>query len=641
MAPSVAPFLRAASAATCHAHHVCAMNHAKAVLGLPDACLLPQAWSGRSAWRMLEVRGTSAARFLQTWYAWRNDPHRCRMLHYVVIVGDHTDFIASEYASGDPLAVLANELLQQSWGLLAGLHRLAFDAGQVLLTVCVGEAASFLRQQTWRFDSIFWQISATSHSAESPIHTLKSLARCSAKHALLVASGATSPPPKDLAECGFFIAENLQLPDGINTAWAYRYTPTWQAREVRSAPRAKTVSPGRCIVIGAGLSGAAAAASLARRGWRVTVLDAAGAPAAGASGLPVGLFVSNLSADDNLVARISRAGVRATQEQCAQLLKPGVDWLDSGVLERRPTGKPGLPRSWSTGTGVSDGAAADWAFTTSAEHAVAAGLSAGSQAVQHVRAGWIKPERLVRALLAQPGVSFQAHGQVQQLQWRQGQEGDTNTRGLWCAIGPDGTLLGEAELIVVACGPASSALLQTAGIHALPLNAIRGQLSWGMQDGTTTLPNHPVNGHGALIAQVPVDGGLAWHAGSTFERECAHLPVSTQEQARGHAINFENLQALLPAAADALAPTFAQGSPALRHWAGVRCTVPDRLPLVGPVAPDTHPGLWLCTGMGARGLSRAVLCGELLAAQWHGEPLPVESRLAAAMAANRFRPPTK
>jgi tRNA 5-methylaminomethyl-2-thiouridine biosynthesis bifunctional protein len=33
----------------------------------------------------------------------------------------------------------------------------------------------------------------------------------------------------------------------------------------------------------------------------------------------------------------------------------------------------------------------------------------------------------------------------------------------------------------------------------------------------------------------------------------------------------------------------------------------------------------------------AVLCGELLAAWLHAEPLPVEQRLARAMRANRFQ----
>lgn len=67
----------------------------------------------------------------------------------------------------------------------------------------------------------------------------------------------------------------------------------------------------------------------------------------------------------------------------------------------------------------------------------------------------------------------------------------------------------------------------------------------------------------------------------------------------------------------------------LHAWAGVRCATPTRLPSVGPVA--NADGLWVCTGMGSRGLTFAALCAELLAAQLHGEPWPVEQRLARAL----------
>ena len=71
-------------------------------------------------------------------------------------------------------------------------------------------------------------------------------------------------------------------------------------------------------------------------------------------------------------------------------------------------------------------------------------------------------------------------------------------------------------------------------------------------------------------------------------------------------------------------------------WAGLRCTLPDRLPAVG--APDAArwPGLQVCAGMGARGISLGVLCGELIAAQLEGEPLPLAPSLSRHLAAERF-----
>jgi tRNA 5-methylaminomethyl-2-thiouridine biosynthesis bifunctional protein len=40
--------------------------------------------------------------------------------------------------------------------------------------------------------------------------------------------------------------------------------------------------------------------------------------------------------------------------------------------------------------------------------------------------------------------------------------------------------------------------------------------------------------------------------------------------------------------------------------------------------------------MGSRGLTMAVLCGELLAAWLHGEPLPIEQSLARRLRPGRF-----
>jgi tRNA 5-methylaminomethyl-2-thiouridine biosynthesis bifunctional protein len=78
----------------------------------------------------------------------------------------------------------------------------------------------------------------------------------------------------------------------------------------------------------------------------------------------------------------------------------------------------------------------------------------------------------------------------------------------------------------------------------------------------------------------------------------------------------------------------------VQGWAGLRCTLPNRLPAVGPIDPQSLPGLCLSTGMGARGISLAVLCGELLAAQLNKEALPLETALAKHLAAARYAQPS-
>jgi tRNA 5-methylaminomethyl-2-thiouridine biosynthesis bifunctional protein len=138
------------------------------------------------------------------------------------------------------------------------------------------------------------------------------------------------------------------------------------------------------------------------------------------------------------------------------------------------------------------------------------------------------------------------------------------------------------------------------------------------------LPPFPVNGYGGLIPALPLTDGanpLAWMAGSSFERDNASAEIRPGDAQH----NLGRLQTLLPEAARRLADQFESGK--VNAWAGVRCATPSHLPALGPL----EPGLWLCSGMGSRGLTFAALCAELLAARLHAEPLPLAQRLADAL----------
>lgn len=328
---------------------------------------------------------------------------------------------------------------------------------------------------------------------------------------------------------------------------------------------------GRCAVVGGGLAGAAAAASLARRGWQVEVLDAAAQPASGASALPAGLLAPHVSRDDNLLSKLSRAGVQLTLREAQALLRSGEDWQPTGVCERRADG-----------------------------------------VIQHVEAGWIKPASLVRAWLAQPGVSWRGQVRVDKLE-RSGSD--------WRVLDAEGSELARASVLVVAAAVGTARLL--GGLTAL--TPVRGQVSWGRREASLELPAQPLNGNGHFLPDVPAGGQRIWLTGSTYAREDTGLDVRPAD----HAANFARLSELAPEVAQQLASQFESG--AVQAWTGVRCTCTDRRPLVGEV----EPGLWVSTAMGSRGLTFAMLCAELLAARLHGEPLPLAPKLAAALDVHR------
>jgi tRNA 5-methylaminomethyl-2-thiouridine biosynthesis bifunctional protein len=373
----------------------------------------------------------------------------------------------------------------------------------------------------------------------------------------------------------------------------------------------------QALVIGAGLSGSAVAYSLAVRGWSVTVLDQAPGVGAGASGLPAGLAAPHVSPDDNVLSRITRAGVQATLQRAQALLQSGTDWALTGVLEHNLAGKRRLPSDTSD----------HHSAPASAAQIAAAGLPPDTPALWHAQAGWIRPQQLVAAQLQTPGV---------QVRWSQAVHTIERRGQTWAVLNAQGHTLAQAPWLVVASAFDSLALLQPLPGFAVPLNPLRGQVSFGhMADLTDAqrqrLPPFPVNGHGSFISGVPTpDGPPGWFIGSTFERDCSLSPVRAED----HLANRLRLATLLPALGEAMATQF--GPDRVHGWAGLRCTLPNRLPAVGPIDRLRLPGLCLSTGMGARGISLAVLCGELTAAWMNQEALPLPEALAKHLAAERF-----
>ncbi|MGH8831458.1 MAG: FAD-dependent 5-carboxymethylaminomethyl-2-thiouridine(34) oxidoreductase MnmC, partial [Polaromonas sp.] len=355
----------------------------------------------------------------------------------------------------------------------------------------------------------------------------------------------------------------------------------------------------------------------------VLVLDAAAAPAAGASGLPAGVLAPHVSPDDSLLSRLSRSGVRATLQQADTLLQAASDWHRSGVLEHCVEHARKLPAAWQPEQELTE-AARDWTRPATSEQVASCSLPPEAPALWHVQAGWIKPARLVQAWLATPGVEWRGQAAVSQL---------ARQDGVWQLLDAAGQELASAELVVLAAGYASRELAGSAAPQdgaRLALQAIRGQVSWARHEagGADALPPFPVNGHGSLVPALPLadgTGGLAWVTGSSFERDNARAETRPGDAAH----NLGRLRTLLPAVADRLAGQFESGQ--VNAWAGVRCATPSRLPALGPLGSLQPPDLWLCSGMGSRGLTFAALCAELLAARLHAEPLPLEQRLADAL----------
>lgn len=607
-------------------------------------CGLPAAWADAAQWRILETGFGLGLNFLVTWAAWKADPKRPRMLHFVSVEAhpvSREDLLKSLPAD-ETLRPLGEQLAAQWWGLLPGVHRLSFDDGQVLLTLYIGDAKTMLRKQQLTADSVYLDGFSPQLNPEMwDEDAMKNIARHCRRGTQLATWCVAGHVRQALKAQGFEVKKRAGVPPKRHNLHA-AYNPAWEPRHRSDGLPAPVSQAGRCLVLGAGLAGAAAAASLARRGWEVTVLDAAAAPAAGASGLPAGLFCPHISPDDSVLSRLSRSGVRTTLQNLQQLsqankLQPARDWAHGGVLEHDLNEPSHLPRSWLQPGSDTYPWGLHWSAPVQPDQLAAAHLPADSQAVWHEQAGWVRPAQLVQALLQSPGIHWQGHASASRLL-------RDPLRQLWQVQDAQGQTLAEAPMLVLALGPDTRPLLQASGLAAgeWELQAIRGQVSVAEHDAGTlaAMPPFPVNGHGNLVPDFPSAdraGAHQWIMGSTFERDVTELPPTADDQQAAHASNGEKLAALLPGCRQALRSFFdAEQRPAT--WARLRCAAYDRLPLAGPAGQSAAdlPGLWVLTGLGSRGLTLSMLCGELLAARLHGEPLPLDARLAQALGTQRL-----
>jgi tRNA 5-methylaminomethyl-2-thiouridine biosynthesis bifunctional protein len=110
------------------------------------------------------------------------------LLHYVALArqSPSAPALLEAAAPWPELAPLAQELADQSWGLLPGFHRLMLQHGQVLLTLCVGETQALLREQQFEADSVFLDTQADAGLWDR--WSAKALARCCRRGTALAAT---------------------------------------------------------------------------------------------------------------------------------------------------------------------------------------------------------------------------------------------------------------------------------------------------------------------------------------------------------------------------------------------------------------------------------------------------------------------
>lgn len=590
---------------------------------------LPARWAGARVFTILETGFGIGLNFLATWQAWSADPARPERLHFVSIEKHPfaREGLAELHVRYPEFALLAAEL-QAGWPLpLPGLHRLHFEGGRVTLTLALADVANVLPKLRLAADAIYLDGFAPDRNPEMWATTvMKGLARL-ARPGATVATYATARAVRDALAGAGFVPELRPGFGRKRHMLAARFSPPRPPRH--APPLAPRWSERRAIVVGAGLAGAAAAERLAARGWAIEMIEHHAAPAAEASGMPAGSFHPQVSRDDSILSRLTRAGFLYAIDRWRALERSGqrFAWAQCGVLQiardaREEERMVDSVRALGNPAGYVD-------YLARAEAGRRTGLAAPMGALWFPTGGWVRAVELVAALLdaARPRLTFHPARTVNALE----REGNR-----WHALAADGALIAAAPVVVLANSHDATRLVP----HGVELKRVRGQLTC-LPPGSIDPPAMVLAGAGLLIPAV--DGAAV--VGSTYDFE----DEDPEPRASGHAGNLERLELLLPGSAAGLDPARLAGT------VGFRCVTPDRLPLIGSV-PDAGPasamsasrsnrwarelprvsGLYGAFGYASRGLTWAALGGELIASMLEGEPLPLEGDLADAVDPARF-----
>lgn len=428
----------------------------------------------------------------------------------------------------------------------------------------------------------------------------------------------------------------------INSPWTVVSTDTTAGKKQKMA------------VIGAGLAGCHTAYALAQQGLEVTLIDSQSQPAQGASGNPQGILYAKLSAHSNMLSDFNLACLLTAQTHYQHF------WLQAKPADGEPCGLLQLshrPTLLNTHRQLMDSCAGatlvDYVDANTASNI--ANMTLDKPGLYFPYCGWLNPRAVCQWLLHNTEATVLSSTTVTALHYQeQGQKkgqwqlkGQKTTGEPWRSDGFDGVVIANAQ--------DAQAFSQT---QWLPTKPIRGQISY--------LPSAPDL---APLQTVICGEGYIAPATSNFNTSNPNKNNAATNQ-RFHSIGasytFNNTSLTLSTAEHhsnqaligALIPKFQRRTP-IGGRAALRCTSPDYLPLVGPVAHRQdfmedyqdlsrdgrhfiaqagryHPGLYINIAHGSRGLAYTPLCAHILAAQICARPLPIPQAMADALNPGRF-----
>ncbi|MFI4918898.1 MAG: bifunctional tRNA (5-methylaminomethyl-2-thiouridine)(34)-methyltransferase MnmD/FAD-dependent 5-carboxymethylaminomethyl-2-thiouridine(34) oxidoreductase MnmC [Legionellales bacterium] len=591
-----------------------------------------------SCFNVAEMGFGTGLNFLTTCQLWEQYAPKSSCLHFIscekhpLTLSD----LRKVLSYWPELASQAQQLINQYPILTPGYHQLSFCNDRVKLTLMLGDAFNCFEQLLICGDRILeanlrssfidaWYLDGFTPSKNPDMWSdslLNVIALLSKEGTTLAASTDASTVRASLSAFGFNVAARKEQAF-ISARFSklpvsklkQRHTPWHAAAPVKLQDKS-------AVIIGAGLAGCFTAHALAKRGWKVTLIEEKSAVGCGASANQQAVLFPKLSAHCSpLTQFMLMAFIHATRVYSVFLKQYNLGELKGSLLlphnEKERLAQQGLT-SWLCRY-------PELGCLVDAERAsTLTGLKLEQTGLYIPSSGWINSPDLCRILALGEGISVHTNTHVDSLVFAD---------NCWLVNEL------EAHVVVLANGHQLSQFNQTQNI---PITAIRGQMTSIPTTPESVALKIPLCGEGHVL---PALNG-AHHLGATYEKG-----ANSQTKTVDDVLNITKLKQLTP--------DVCWSPETVNHWAGVRAATLDYLPLVGPIADSAqfrrvfsglesdskrwaaqpapcYPGLYACAGFGSRGLTTIPLSAEFLAGLINNEPSCLPRNMIQALSPMRF-----
>ncbi len=588
----------------------------------------------KSSFIIAETGFGTGLNFLNTWQAWKKLSEPKRPLHFFSIEKFplRKQDLTQALSNWPELTSISTLLIDQYPSLTPGLHTLEFEGGKLRLSILFGDVHLDLSKLTFQADA--WYLDGFAPKKNPEMWTdcfFNQIAKMSKHETTFSTFTSASIVRKSLSKAGFLVKKqegfgkkremiygSFSVPESQQEA-QISGMPLWSQLDPHSQGSFNRESKSiqfDVAIIGAGLAGLSTAYELAKQGMNVCIIEKKHHPVQGASGQTQLAMYAKLPSEANklfhFIIQALNGSIRFYNDLQALVTRDNNKrfWHQTGLIQLAWNEKESLKQeSFIKNITLPE----DIIRLIDAKTAsLKSGLNIKTHGLFFEKSGWLDPKKYATAILNASTITSFFNRETSNLIYN-------DAANCWLISSNAEVSDITARYVVIANSNDAKSFSQ---VSHLPSKPLRGQVT-SIKHPALINTNTVICGEGYLCPAVN-----NWHHfGATFDLKCNEAIIKEQDISS----NIKGLRNWLPEWLNQEVVDTGE----YHHSAGLRCTTPDYLPIVGP-APQAdkmiadfgklrvdsntckdkygtyYPNLFVNIGHGSKGLFTSPLAAQII-----------------------------